>query len=68
MAGRTIAAHNTTFDLRFLAHEMVRSGLPLKPLLVTGLCITARSSVYPNAPSRCLVDCAPRRRLPRPGT
>ena len=58
VAGRTIVAHNATFDLRFLAHEMVQSGLPLDPLPLTGVCTMAWSSVYLNAPSRRLVDCA----------
>lgn len=55
--GRTIVAHNATFDLRFLAHEMMRAGLPLRPLPLSGVCTMAWSTAYLNAPSRRLVDC-----------
>ena len=55
--GRTIVAHNVMFDLRFLAHEIVRSGLPLDPLPLNGVCTMAWSTAYLNAPSRRLVDC-----------
>ena len=55
--GRTIVAHNATFDLRFLAHEMVRAGLPIDPLPLNGVCTMVWSTAYLNAPSRRLVDC-----------
>lgn len=55
--GRTIVAHNATFDLRFLAHEMVRAGLPIDPLPLSGVCTMAWSTAYLSAPSRRLVDC-----------
>jgi DNA polymerase-3 subunit epsilon len=55
--GRTIVAHNAMFDLRFLAHEIARTGLTLDPLPLDGVCTMAWSTAYLNAPSRRLVDC-----------
>lgn len=55
--GRVVAAHNAAFDLRFLAHELVRSGVPLERLPLTGLCTMQWSTFYLQSPSRKLVDC-----------
>ncbi|PRY52227.1 DNA polymerase-3 subunit epsilon [Knoellia remsis] len=57
VAGRTTVAHNANFDLRFLAAEMVRSGVPLRDLPLSGVCTMQWSTAYLNAPSRRLVDC-----------
>ena len=52
-----IVAHNAPFDLRFLAHELVRSGVPLEQLPLSGLCTMQWSKSYLQSPSRKLVDC-----------
>lgn len=57
VAGRTIVAHNATFDLRFLAREFLRSGISLERLPLDGLCTMQWSSTYLTAPSRRLIDC-----------
>jgi len=57
ITGRVVAAHNAPFDLRFLAHELVRSGVPLERLPLTGLCTMQWSTFYLQSPSRKLVDC-----------
>ena len=55
--GRVVTAHNAPFDLRFLAHELVRSGVPLEQLPLSGLCTMQWSKSYLQSPSRKLVDC-----------
>ncbi len=57
ISGRVVAAHNAAFDLRFLAHELVRSGVPLERLPLTGLCTMQWSTFYLQSPSRKLIDC-----------
>lgn len=57
VAGRTIVAHNAPFDLRFLASELQRAGIPLAHLPLHGLCTMQWSTSFLNAPSRRLVDC-----------
>lgn len=55
--GRVVTAHNAAFDLRFLAHELVRSGVPLERLPLSGLCTMQWSKFYLRSPSRKLIDC-----------
>ena len=57
VAGRTLVAHNAPFDLRFLAAELTRAGLPAAPLPLTGVCTMAWSGTFLAAPSRRLIDC-----------
>ena len=57
VTGRTVVAHNASFDLRFLAAELNRAGVPLRGLPLSGLCTMQWSSAYLNAASRRLVDC-----------
>lgn len=57
ITGRVVTAHNAAFDLRFLAHELVRSGVPLERLPLSGLCTMQWSKFYLQSPSRKLVDC-----------
>ncbi len=57
VSGRTIVAHNVTFDLRFLAAEMVRAGIPLTKLPLSGVCTMQWAPAYLRSPSRRLVDC-----------
>lgn len=57
ISGRVVTAHNAAFDLRFLAHELVRSGVPLERLPLSGLCTMQWSTFYLQSPSRKLVDC-----------
>jgi DNA polymerase-3 subunit epsilon len=57
VTGRTVVAHNASFDLRFLAAELHRAGVPLQGLPLSGLCTMQWSSAYLNAASRRLVDC-----------
>ena len=55
--GRIPVAHNATFDLRFLAREFIRAGVPLTDLPLGGLCTMQWSTAFLAAPSRRLVDC-----------
>ncbi len=55
--GRTVVAHNASFDLRFLASELIRAGVALADLPLRGLCTMRWSTAYLNAPSRRLIDC-----------
>jgi len=55
--GRVVTAHNAAFDLRFLAHELVRSGVPLEQLPLSGLCTMQWSKFYLQSASRKLADC-----------
>jgi DNA polymerase-3 subunit epsilon len=55
--GRTIVAHNASFDLRFVAHELLRAGVPLESLPLRGLCTMHWSTAFLQSPSRKLVDC-----------
>jgi DNA polymerase-3 subunit epsilon len=57
VSGRIVVAHNADFDLRFLAHELQRAGVPLSQLPLQGLCTMAWSEAYLRASSRRLVDC-----------
>lgn len=57
VAGRTVVAHNASFDLRFLAAELHRAGVPLRDLPLSGLCTMKWSSAYLESPSRRLIDC-----------
>lgn len=57
ISGRVIVAHNAAFDLRFLAHEMIRAGVPLGQLPLHGLCTMQWSTAFLHAPSRKLGDC-----------
>lgn len=55
--GRTVVAHNASFDLRFLANELLKAGVPLTDLPLRGLCTMRWSTAYLDAPSRRLIDC-----------
>ncbi|HRY09595.1 MAG TPA: exonuclease domain-containing protein [Candidatus Nanopelagicales bacterium] len=57
LSGRIIVAHNARFDLRFLASELVRAGVPLARLPLAGLFPMEWSAAYLAASSRRLVDC-----------
>ncbi|WP_144720145.1 exonuclease domain-containing protein [Agrococcus jejuensis] len=57
IAGRTIVAHNASFDLRFLAAELQRAGVPLEVVPLHGLCTMRWSPTFLSASSRKLVDC-----------
>ena len=57
VSGRTIVAHNVTFDLRFLAAEMVRAGIPLTELPLSGVCTMRWAPAFLRSASRRLVDC-----------
>ena len=57
VAGRTIVAHNITFDLRFIAAELLRAGIPLDRLPLSGLCTMQWASAYLASTSRRLTDC-----------
>lgn len=57
IAGRTIVAHNASFDLRFLAAELQRAGVPLEVVPLHGLCTMRWSPTFLSAASRKLADC-----------
>lgn len=56
VAGRLVVAHNATFDVRFLRHELARAGLPL-PSEPPALCTMQWSASYLETDSRRLADC-----------
>lgn len=57
MAGRILVAHNATFDLRFLAAELQRCGVPLQQLPLHGVCTMQWAPVFMNVGGRRLADC-----------
>lgn len=57
VAGRTIVAHNASFDTRFLAAEFLRAGVPIEALPLPYLCTMQLSSRFLEARSRRLGDC-----------
>lgn len=57
VAGRTITAHNSAFDLRFLEAELATAGVPLPTPRITGLCTMKWSTTFLAAPSRGLGPC-----------
>ena len=57
IAGRTIVAHNASFDLRFLANELQRAGVLLEELPLVGVCTMRWSESFLHAASRRLIDC-----------
>lgn len=57
IAGRTVVAHNASFDTRFLAAEFVRAGVPLGTLPLPYLCTMQLSPHFLHSSSRRLGDC-----------
>lgn len=57
VAGRTIVAHNASFDTRFLAAELLRAGVPIEVLPLPSLCTMQWAPNFLSAQSRRLVDC-----------
>ena len=57
IAGRVVVAHNASFDLRFLADELIQAGVPLTDLPLVGVCTMQWSSHYVSGTSRRLIDC-----------
>jgi DNA polymerase III subunit epsilon len=57
IAGRVVVAHNAPFDLRFIAHELIRAGVPLTDLPLVGVCTMQWATHYVLAPGRRLIDC-----------
>lgn len=57
LRGRTIAAHNAPFDLRFLLSELERAGLAAGPLPPPAFCTMTWSTTFVDAASRRLSDC-----------
>jgi DNA polymerase III subunit epsilon len=56
LRGRTIVAHNASFDLRFLEYELSRAGWP-DPRPLGAVCTMRWSKEFLAASSRKLVDC-----------
>lgn len=56
LRGRTIVAHNATFDLRFLEYELSRAGWP-DPRPLGAVCTMRWSKEFLAASSRKLADC-----------
>lgn len=54
---RTLVAHNSSFDLRFLAAELIRAGVPLSELPLAGVCTMTWSGSFAPSTGRGLVDC-----------
>ena len=57
MTGRTIVAHNSPFDTRFLAAELLQAGVPIGVLPLPSLCTMHWAPQFLSAQSRRLVDC-----------
>lgn len=57
VTGRTIVAHNASFDTRFLAAEFLRAGVPIEALPLPALCTMHWAPHFLSAQSRRLVDC-----------
>ncbi|MBR7744365.1 DNA polymerase III subunit epsilon [Phycicoccus sp. BSK3Z-2] len=57
LTGRVVVAHNASFDLRFVASELVRAGIALEQLPLDGICTMQWSPAFLNATSRRLADC-----------
>lgn len=57
VTGRTIVAHNASFDTRFLAAELGRVGVPMGKLPLPALCTMHWAPHFLSAQSRRLVDC-----------
>ncbi|GAB98282.1 hypothetical protein KILIM_121_00090 [Kineosphaera limosa NBRC 100340] len=57
LVGRIAVAHNAPFDLRFLASEFHRVGLPLTDLPLRGVCTMAWAPFFVHSSSRKLADC-----------
>ena len=57
VSGRTVVAHNASFDTRFLADELIRSGVALEEFPLPALCTMRWSGFFLQSPSRRLVDC-----------
>lgn len=57
VTGRTIVAHKASFDLRFLAAQFLRAGVPLTLVPLPGLCTMKCSPSFIIAPSRKLQEC-----------
>jgi DNA polymerase-3 subunit epsilon len=57
IARRVVVAHNAPFDLRFIAHELIKAGVPLTDLPLVGVCTMQWASQYVSAPGRRLIDC-----------
>jgi len=55
--GRTLVAHNATFDLRFLAAELERSGVQLTQRPLAGLCTMRWAPAFVASAGRRLTDC-----------
>lgn len=52
-----MVAHNASFDLRFLAHEMRKAGVPLIEEPLSAVCTMQWAPTFLDSPSRRLVDC-----------
>jgi len=57
IVGRTLVAHNASFDLRFLAAELQRAGVPLAQLPLQGVCTMHWAPAFVSSAGRRLGDC-----------
>ncbi len=57
VTGRTIVAHNSSFDTGFLAAEFERAGVPISALPLPSLCTMQLAPQFYATRSRRLVDC-----------
>lgn len=57
LSRRILVAHNASFDARFMASELMRSGVALDDRTLPALCTMRWSPWFLNSPSRRLVDC-----------
>jgi DNA polymerase-3 subunit epsilon len=57
VAGRTLVAHNASFDVRFLRHELARSGYSWTGPDIPALCTMELAGRFLDVPSRRLSHC-----------
>ncbi len=57
IAGRTLVAHNASFDLRFLAAELGRCGVSLPALPLEAVCTMRWAPTFVHSSGRRLADC-----------
>ncbi|GAA4129605.1 hypothetical protein GCM10022215_42360 [Nocardioides fonticola] len=67
VAGRTVVAHNASFDVRFLRAELARAGYRWGGADIPSLCTLELAGRYVRSSSRRLIDCCRAARIDHGG-